>query len=306
LRRFTSTDLMLLTPPLMWSLHIVGSRYVLTHGLTPIVYVIFRGGIGAILMSTLVLLHEGSLRIEGRRNQIQVIVASGVLGVNQVVFGYALHFTTAVTTSLMFGIFPIVTTLLSASIGLERLTRRMLGLGLVSFAGVALVVLGVQGGVKALSGQVTGILFALAIPVTWSLFTVLVSVPMRTQSTYRVNAIGLWGTAIGGLLGGVWTLDDIDYGAVSGLSWASLAYSIVGALVIGNVIWFRAIRRVGPSRSAFFLNLQPFGAAVLAVLLLGEHIGVVQLLGGVLIAFGIVLSRRATTTDGGGIAVGEA
>jgi drug/metabolite transporter (DMT)-like permease len=82
---------MLLTPPLMWSLHIVGTRYVLTNGLTPFVYVIFRGGLGAILMTMLTFARDGSIRIRGRRNQLAVLAASVVLGVNQVVFGYALH-----------------------------------------------------------------------------------------------------------------------------------------------------------------------------------------------------------------------
>jgi drug/metabolite transporter (DMT)-like permease len=284
---------MLVTPPLMWSLHIVGTRYVLTHGFTPTVYVVFRFAIGAVLFTAFVLVVERSLRIDGRSNRRWVLAAAATMAVNQLAFSYALHFTTAVTTSLMFGVFPITVMLLAAAIGIEPLTKRMLWLGAISFAGVALVVLGVEGGLSALSGQVTGILFALAIPLTWSLFSVLISKPMKTESALRVNAISLWATALGGAVGGgAWTMGDVRYGEVNTLSWLALAYSIVGGLLIGNVIWFRAIGRVGPSRSSFYLNIQPFGAAVLAVVLLGEHISVVQILGGALIGAGILLSRR--------------
>lgn len=295
MRRPSTTELMLVTPPLMWSLHIVGSRYVLTHGLQPIEYIVLRFGVGALLFSCFVLAVEKSLRIEGRSNRIQVLLASVTIAVNQLAFAYALHFTTAVTTALMFGIFPITVALMAAAIGVERLTRRMLALGAISFVGVALVVLGVEGGVSKLSGQVTGILFALAIPLTWSLFSVLITRPMRTESALRINAITLWATALGGVIGGGWRLSDVDYDAVPGLAWTALAYSTVGGLLVANVIWFRAIRRVGPGRSSFYLNLQPFGAAVLAVVLLGEHISWVQILGGILIGTGIVLSRKRTT-----------
>jgi drug/metabolite transporter (DMT)-like permease len=297
-RRPSSTDLMLVIPPLMWSLHIVGSRYVLTHGFTPIAYIVFRFVVGAVLFTGFVLAVERTLRIEGRQNRKLVAAAALTMAVNQLAFAYALHFTTAVTTSLMFGIFPITVALLAAAVGVEPLTRRMLGLGAISFVGVALVVLGVEGGLSSLSGQVTGLLFAIAIPITWSLFSVLISKPMKTESALRINAISLWATGAGGLIGGGWTLGDVDYGAVNGLAWAAIAYSTVGGLLIANVIWFRAIRRVGPSRSSFYLNIQPFGAAVLAVILLGEHISVVQILGGALIGLGILLSRRRSTPLG--------
>ncbi|MBM3678092.1 MAG: DMT family transporter [Actinobacteria bacterium] len=292
MRRLSSTDLMLLTPPLMWSLHIVGTRYALTGGFTPLAYLLFRAGIGAMLFTLLVLWIDRSLRIDGRRNQILVVLAAVTMAVNQIAFSYALDVSTAVTVSLMFGIFPITVALLAAMIGIERLTARMVVLGAVSFAGVALVVLGVEGGVSSLSGQLDGILLALAVPLTWSIFSVLISKPVRTQSPLRINAITLWGAAIGGFVAGGWTIGDVDFGAIKGLVWASVVYSTIGALIVGNIIWFRALRRVGPARSSFYLNLQPFGAAVLAVLLLGEHISWLQILGGVVIGAAILLSRR--------------
>lgn len=296
-----STDLMLVIPPVMWSLHIVGSRYALTNGFEPLPFIILRFGAGALLFTVFVVAVERSLRIDGRRNQVYVALAAVAMAVNQLAFAYALHFTTAVTMSLMFGVFPITVALLAALIGIEPLTRRMLALGALSFVGVALVVLGVPGGLDRLSGQVTGILFALAVPLTWSVFSVLVAPAMRTESPLRINAICLWAAALGGLLGGGWTIGGVDLAAVTGLAWLAVGYSTIGGLLVANVIWFVAMRRVGPSRSSFFLNIQPFGAAVLAVLLLDERITAVQVAGGVLIGLGIWLSRRGSpvTADAG-------
>src|SRR5207244_7706521 len=74
--------------------------------------------------------------------------------------------------------------------------------------------------------------------------------------------------------------------------WAWFAYAVIGPLVITNVTWFTAIDRVGPSRASLFANLQPFLAAVVALLVLHEQITVVQVAGGLAIAGGIVLASR--------------
>ena len=75
--------------------------------------------------------------------------------------------------------------------------------------------------------------------------------------------------------------------------WVLLLFATIGPLVLTNVLWFRSIRRIGANRATLVANLEPFVAAILAVVLLSEPLGVLQVLGGVLIAAGIVVSRRA-------------
>ena len=64
--------------------------------------------------------------------------------------------------------------------------------------------------------------------------------------------------------------------------------------MLTNVLWFRSISKIGPARATLAANLQPFVAAVLAVVLLSEPLGLLQVLGGLLIAAGILLARRRT------------
>jgi drug/metabolite transporter (DMT)-like permease len=70
---------------------------------------------------------------------------------------------------------------------------------------------------------------------------------------------------------------------------------VLGPLVITNLLWFTAIDRVGPSRASLFANLQPFLAAIIAVLVLSETITRLQIVGGLALAGGIVLAPRPTT-----------
>ena len=52
-----------------------------------------------------------------------------------------------------------------------------------------------------------------------------------------------------------------------------LVLATLGPLVLTNILWFRSIHRIGPARATLAANLQPFVAAVLAVILLSEPLG---------------------------------
>ena len=82
-----------------------------------------------------------------------------------------------------------------------------------------------------------------------------------------------------------------DY-SLGPLVWISLAYALLGPLVLTNLLWFTAIDRVGPSRASIFANLQPFLAAIVALLVLSEHITMLQVAGGLALAGGILLAPR--------------
>ena len=71
-----------------------------------------------------------------------------------------------------------------------------------------------------------------------------------------------------------------DYARVTLAGWGSLGYAVVFAGIITNLLYFMAIGRVGPSRAAVYQYLQSFLAVLFAVILLGEQITLVQVLGG--------------------------
>ena len=81
---------------------------------------------------------------------------------------------------------------------------------------------------------------------------------------------------------------SFDFGA---LVWVCLVYAIIGPLVLTNILWFKAVDQVGPSRATLVANLQPFIAAIFALVLLSETITWVQVVGGLLIGGGIFLAR---------------
>jgi drug/metabolite transporter (DMT)-like permease len=71
-----------------------------------------------------------------------------------------------------------------------------------------------------------------------------------------------------------------------------LLLATLGPLVLTTILWFRALAQIGPSRATLIANLNPFVAAIFALLLLSEQITALQVAGGVLIGGGILLARR--------------
>ena len=195
----------------MWSLHIVGSKYALSNGFLPMPFLIIRFVSAALVFIAIALFVERTLRIEGRSDQLYVAGAAVMFAVNQIAFVYALKATTAVTVSLVFGLFPITVACSRRAIGHEAMTTQKAVAGFVSFVGVSLVVIGIPGGMSKLSGEIWGILIALCIPLSWAFFSLLIGPPMKRHTPMRINAVVLPGTALADLVVGFSSLGNQDY-----------------------------------------------------------------------------------------------
>jgi drug/metabolite transporter (DMT)-like permease len=277
---------MLLVTVCLWALNFTTSKYILDHGFRPLTYSGIRYALAALIFLVIVLPRERSLRIE-RRDLPLVAGAIVLLFLNQIGFVFALDLSTATTVALLFGTLPIFTALIARVVGMERLSRRFWLAAALSFGGVALVTVGSG---QSVSGNVWGDLLAILGAATWGAYSVALAPLMRRYSPFRLSAIFLVVVSVALLAASAPQLGDQSFD-LSGLVWLSFAYAVLGPLVLTNLLWFTAIDRVGPSRASLFANLQPFLAAVIALLLLRESLTGLQLAGGLLIAAGIVFSR---------------
>jgi drug/metabolite transporter (DMT)-like permease len=278
---------MLLATTLLWALNFTVSKYILEHALRPLAYSGLRYSAAALLFVAITYPRERSLRI-ARADLALVGGAVLLLLANQLSFVYALDLTTATTVALLFGTLPILTALVSRAVGIERLEGRFWIAALLSFAGVALVT---AGSGESLSGHLAGDLLAVLGAATWGAYSVAIAPLMRRYSPFRLSAVLLVIVSVPLLLLGSPQLADEDF-QWGALVWIGFAFAVLGPLVLTNLLWFTAIDRVGPSRAALFANLQPFLAAMIALLLLSENLTRYQIAGGLAIGAGIVLSRR--------------
>ncbi|MGH3142912.1 MAG: DMT family transporter, partial [Gaiellales bacterium] len=290
-RRLTSTDGMLLLTVVLWALGIVVTKYLLDNGFQPLAYSGVRYGIATAIFLVLTYALERSLRVGGRAQLGQIAIAAFALLLNQVCFVYALKLTTATTVALMLGTMPVFAGLFGSLAGVEHMTRRFSLAAGVSFCGVALVAAGSGGD---FSGELAGILVAVGIAATWAAYSVAIAPLMRSYSPYRISSVVLavmWVPLV--IIASPQIADqEFDLGWKV---WASFAFAVVGPLLLTNVLWFTAVHRVGPGRASLFANLQPFLAAVFAVILLSEPLSTWQIGGGLLIGAGIFLAGRRET-----------
>ena len=286
MRRGSVADAMLLVTVCLWALNFTASKYILDNGFEPLTYSAVRYTCAALIFLAIVLPRERSLRVE-RRDVPLVLLAILLLFGNQLGFVFALDLSTATTVALLFGTLPIFTALFAHAVGIDALSRRFWIAAGLSFCGVALVTIGSG---KSISANVWGDLLAIAGAATWGAYSVALAPLMRRYSPFRLSAIFLLGAAALLLLAGAPQLKDQSFDLPASV-WLTFAYAVIGPLVITNLLWFTAIDWVGPSRASLFANLQPFLAAVIALLLLDETLTRLQLAGGLLIAAGIVFSR---------------
>ena len=286
---------MLVATVTLWALNFTVTKYVISHGFQPIAYGCLRFAGAGLIFGAITWARERSFAI--RRRDLMLLASAALVGIfiNQLSFSYAIKLTTATTVALLFGTLPVMTGIFAFALGIERFGSRFWLAAVLAFGGAALVAIGSGGG---LSGQLWGDLLGFLASATWAWYTVVVSPLLQRYSTLRISSLAfLIGTVPLSIVGSQQLLSqDYGFGAVI---WLALAFAILGPLVLANLLWFGAISRVGPSRASVFANLQPFLAAFFSLLILSESMTRVQIVGGLAIAGGILLSRsaRRTTAD---------
>ena len=80
-------------------------------------------------------------------------------------------------------------------------------------------------------------------------------------------------------------------GAISWSTWGALLYSAVLAVVVGFVVWYKSVQKVGNTKTGIYSNLNPVFATIFAYAFLSERITVLQAGGAAVIFAGVYLTR---------------
>jgi drug/metabolite transporter (DMT)-like permease len=290
--RRSAADAMLVATVTLWALNFTVSKYILDKGFHPLAYASIRYGAAALVFFAITIAIERTVRL-ARRDVVLASFAAIVLLLNQLCFIYALRFTTATTVALLFGTLPIFTALLARGTGVERQGSRFWLAALLSFGGVALVAVGSGGNVSA---DLKGDALAVGGAVTWAAYSVAIAPLMRRYSPFRLSSVFLLAVTVPLFVLGASQIDHQEW-TFGPLVWLGFAFAVIGPLVVTNLLWFTAIDRVGPSRASLFANLQPFLAAIVALLALSESITSLQVAGGFALAAGIAVAPGAAPPE---------
>jgi drug/metabolite transporter (DMT)-like permease len=245
--------------------------------------------IGAVLFWALVLA-GGSLR-EARalaRRDVRLGLGLGALGyaAQAGLYFVALTRIDASILALLLYTFPAMVMVAAVVLRRERVNpRRLLALGLTS-AGLVLVLAGASAG----SFNAVGALLAVGAAVVYTVY-ILVSQRIAVRlSPYLLSALVCSGAAVTLTLGSsvLGQLRPLD---VTAQGWLWLGCIGVVSTVAAIGFFFAGLRRVGPTSASILATVEPVVTVLLALLVFGETLVALQILGAALVLSSVLVLR---------------
>ena len=273
---------------------IVASRFAVAE-VPPLTLAMLRYAIGFACLAPFA---WKALAAHGVPTTAKDLLAMAALGIGQfgiliALLNFGLQHIAAAQAALIFSLFPLLTLLLAAALGRERITPALVAGVLLSIAGVAASLSPKLGAPQ--SGHWWGELAVAGAACTGALCSVLYRPYLQRYPTVPVSAFAMLASVLFLALlalGEGWPTRVFTF---SGQAWAAIAFIGVSS-GIGYFWWLYALKHESPTRVTVFLALNPLTAALLGWALLGEALHPAVLGALALIAAGLWLSARPAST----------
>ena len=272
---------------LVWGANfgIVKSAY---QDLPPIPFAALRFTLSGIPVLIFTFWREKGLRI--RKEDLGRVAAVGALGLGlyQILWSVGLNLTSATNSALILSTQPLIGALYVDLIEKEPVGKRKYLNMLLAFGGVTLVILRPGAGFglsfSTFSGDLLTLMAGFCATVffsAWSKPLLKIYSPLRLMGYCMIiSSIVLWAAAL-------FLAQPITLSQVGAKAWWSLGYAVVFSGIVGHVLWYDAIGRIGVTKTMVYVYFIPVWAVVFNFLLMGERIYPQQILGGVLILLGV-------------------
>ena len=153
-----------------------------------------------------------------------------------------------------------------------------------------------MGGLGTTSTSARGMLLLVVTAAFWGLYSVLVRKFMRWLLDARLGfgVVSLYAApCLLALMFAVGNWKPVLH--IEAWLWVLIWISAIAGIALGHVLFYRAIHALGPIASEGSLLLIPFATSVLAFFTLGERLGRLQWIGGLVLVFGCLFLILAKT-----------
>jgi drug/metabolite transporter (DMT)-like permease len=272
----------------LWSLNFVIGKIALRE-FPPLLLAAVRTAIaGIVIIPVFILRSRRAARWTTR--DIALLLVLGVFGIalNQVFFVMGLSHTSVSHSSIVIALMPVLVLLMAAIGGQEKLTwRKVAGLA-IALAGVVVLQTMRHGG----EASITGDLYTLLCGVVFAAYTVFGKAVLARHDTVTMNTFAYLGGALALSPVILWNIGRFNFASVSAAAWLSVGYMAIFSSVVSYLIYSYALSHIAASRVSAFSYLQPLGATLLAIPILGEHLTAPLLIGGALTLAGVYTTER--------------
>ena len=273
---------------IFWGISFVATKAALGE-VSPITLVTTRFAIGALLLLALV-------RRLPPRKEWAPLALMGFVGVfiHQMLQSFALTMTSASSTGWLIGLTPIWSAVLSAILLRERFSAlKILGLA-IGFAGALLVVTRGDFSARVFGRPSTlGDLLILISTINWAVYSVIGHNTIRRLGPRRATSgamlFGALMLAPFFLARRGWT--EIPHLTATG--WGAVLFLGIGCSALGYLFWYGALEHIEVSRVAALLYAEPLVTVIAAMVLLGEQLSGIVVMGGLLVLAGVVIAQYA-------------
>jgi drug/metabolite transporter (DMT)-like permease len=288
-RALSVSDLALVFVVIVW-----GTNYTVVKealgSFPPLAFMALRFGLAAVAMAVVLHTREGWKPLP--RATLLKLVGLGLVGntLYQFCFIMGLAHTTAANSGMLVAGTPVMTALLGAALGVDRLSRP-LAMGLALAVPGMLLIVSARGPDLDASTRV-GDFLILGASLCWALYTVGIRSLGAELSALRITALTMITGAPGVVLMGLPSVMSLKLENIGPGAWFGVVYSALIPLVLAYIVWNRSVQAVGSSRTGIYNSGTPVVAATTAWLVRGEQPTGLQIAGAALVISGVILSRR--------------
>lgn len=273
---------------LMWSSSFIATK-ITYQSFSPILLCLIRFVISYLLLFVYRIITHQKNKIENKDMKVIILSAIGGISIYYTLENIALSLTSASMTSLIEAAFPALTILVGIMIYHEKTNRRMLIGIFISIIGVIILT-----GFSNESNNILGNILLLVGGILWGFYNYLVQkIPSHYDSitvTYYQMLFGAIGfIPLIFLEQPICT--NINFEVIIAVLYLSAGCS-VGALLLYNY----GLKELPASHASALMNVMPVFGIILSALILHENITCNQIIGGMIVLCGVIISTRKENT----------
>lgn len=241
---------------------------------------LYRAVLAAVLVLAYLIITKQPISFKNIKKELPLLLLSGIaMGINWILLFQAYRYTTISIATLSYYFAPVIVTIVSPILFHERLTKKQLFCFCMSTLGLVFII-GIEN-IDASGTHLIGILFGLGAASFYATVILL--------NKFIKNVVGIHRTflqffaAILILLPYVIITGGTHLNTLDGIGWGCLF--IVGLLHTGITycMYFSSLKDLSGQKAAILSYIDPLTAVFVSVVILGESITLLQVLGGIII-----------------------
>ncbi|RKX79127.1 MAG: EamA family transporter [Spirochaetes bacterium] len=285
----------LILVPIFWGSSFVAVRAIAFH-ISPFTAAFFRFLFASLFLLGLSFTKHGSLPNPGKKHYAILVFLglTGIFSYNYFFFS-GLKIISAGRATVIVAFTPALVSVFSTIMFRERLTViKIVGLFMALAGTLWVVSKGNPGSIlKVNIGK--GELYIFGCVVSWTLYSLIGKIALReltplTAITYSC-LIGMVALILPAFIEGGFSSAG-DYPLIV---WIYFVYLGVFTAALAFIWYYEGIQKIGPTRSAVFINMVPLWGIVLGIVFLGEEASAILFLGAILVIVGVYLTNKPTT-----------